>query len=701
MSEFMKKKMLITGVSGLLGNNLAYYLKDHYDILGLCNLHMVTIEGVDTKNIDLLSKTAFLKCVEKFCPDVIVHCASLTNVDFCETNKELTERVNIDGTRIVVEALRGSKAKLVYISTDSVYDGDKGNFSENDPVNPLNYYGKSKYEGELASLKHNNTLIFRTNIFGWNIQKKDSLAEWILRELINKKAIQCFVDVHFSSIYTFEFANILVSALLKDLRGIYNCGSSSSLTKYEFAVKIAESFGLDKFLIKPISIDISHLKAVRGKNLSLNVDKLSNELVNGLPSVDECINRFRQDFNGGLPSRIRHEFIPYGRQSIDEDDVKAVIEVLHSSNLTQGPKVANFESALREVAGANYVVAVNSGTSALHIACLAAGVGPGDEVITSPNTFVASANCVVYCGATPVFSDIDPRTYNISPTEIERKITGKTRAIIPVHFAGQSCDMEAIKCIRDSEEKKYGHKIFIIEDACHALGSLYKGKKVGSGVFSDMTVLSFHPVKHITTGEGGAVLTNDEFLYKRLRRLRSHGITSSKDEFMSRDNETLAKDGAPWLYEQIELGYNYRITDIQCALGISQLRKLPDFTKRRTELVELYNSLFSGLNFVTTQYESPLCRTNFHLYVLLVDFNKTSKNRIQLMLGLRDKGIQTQVHYIPVHTQPYFQEKFGYKWGEYPVAEDYYKKCLSIPLFPSMSNGEARTVADLVCRLLD
>ncbi|MBW1806295.1 MAG: aminotransferase class I/II-fold pyridoxal phosphate-dependent enzyme, partial [Deltaproteobacteria bacterium] len=268
--------------------------------------------------------------------------------------------------------------------------------------------------------------------------------------------------------------------------------------------------------------------------------------------------------------------IPYGRQYIDEDDIQAVTEVLRSEWLTQGPNTVEFESALCEIVGAGYAVAVNSGTSALHIACLAAGVKDGDEIITSSITFVASANCTVYCGGKPVFADIDPKTYNISPGEIEKRITDKTKAIIPVHFAGQSCDMEAIQQIVNDAEKKYGHKIYIIEDACHALGSKYKGNEAGSCEFSDMAVMSFHPVKHITTGEGGVVFTNDEKLDMKLKRLRSHGITSDPEEFFSKDLAfqpsafSLQPSVNPWYYEQQVIGYNYRITNIQCALGLSQ-----------------------------------------------------------------------------------------------------------------------------------
>ncbi|MBZ0109636.1 MAG: UDP-4-amino-4,6-dideoxy-N-acetyl-beta-L-altrosamine transaminase [Candidatus Scalindua rubra] len=396
--------------------------------------------------------------------------------------------------------------------------------------------------------------------------------------------------------------------------------------------------------------------------------------------------------------------IPYGRQWIDESDIESVVNILKGDWLTQGCKVNEFEEALAAYCGVRYAVAVNSGTSALHITCLAADVKDGDDVITSPITFVASANCAVYCGAKPVFTDVDPRTYNVTSDKIEKKINTQTKAIIPVHFAGQSCDMESIHKVIKSKEKEFNKKIFVIEDACHALGSLYKNKQVGSCIYSDMTVLSFHPVKHITVGEGGAVLTNDEVLYNKLKRFRSHGITNNPDEFVYKEQAFVNPQSAienpqsvnPWYYEQVGLGYNYRITDIQCALGISQLKKLRDFSNRRREIVDMYNDAFRNIESIQIPYEPDDCNSNFHLYVLLIDFDQMGIKRSQFMNDLKKKGILTQVHYIPVNTQPYYQEKFGTGWGDCPNAEEYYQKCLSIPLFPSMTNIDVERVINSI-----
>lgn len=357
----------------------------------------------------------------------------------------------------------------------------------------------------------------------------------------------------------------------------------------------------------------------------------------------------------------------YGHQTIDQSDIDAVVETLRSDFLTCGPKVKEFEQAICDYTGAKYCVAVSNATAGLHIAAMAAGLNPGDEAITSPITFLSSANCICFTGATPVFADIDPETANIDPAEIEKRITDKTKVLIPVHFAGQSCDMEAISKIA----KK--HDLIVIEDAAHAIGSEYKNTKVGSCAYSDMTVFSFHPVKTITTGEGGAVTTNSKELYDKLCAFRAHGM--HKDGDMTNT----------WEYEMRELGYNYRMTEFQAALGISQLKKLDAFKARRREIVAYYNEHL-GLPHLIERDFSNAC---FHLYPVLVD------NRRDFYFKAREKGLNLQVHYIPVHTQPYYA-RFGYKRGDYPKAEEYYAHCISLPLYPSLTDDD---LTEIVKRL--
>lgn len=378
-------------------------------------------------------------------------------------------------------------------------------------------------------------------------------------------------------------------------------------------------------------------------------------------------------------------YIPYGRQCIEQDDIDAVIQVLQSDYLTTGPKVAEFEDVVASYTGAKYAVAVANGTAALHIACMAAGVGIGDEVITTPITFAASANCALYCGAKVVFADIKEDTYNIDPAKIEEKITERTKAIIPVHFTGQSCEMDEIMRIA----KK--HNLIVIEDAAHALGASYKGQKIGS--ISDMTILSFHPVKHITTAEGGMVLTDDEELYKKLSLYRTHGITRNTD-WMEKTKDLETGLEGNWYYQQIALGYNYRISDMQCALGITQMKKLDRFVARRREIAARYDEAFAGMEGIVAPKQQKECDNSYHLYVIQV----LNKPRKQLFDGLRAAGIGVNVHYVPVYKHPYYQHN-GYGTVCCPNAEIYYSRAISLPMYPLLTDKEQEYVIGEVKRL--
>lgn len=372
--------------------------------------------------------------------------------------------------------------------------------------------------------------------------------------------------------------------------------------------------------------------------------------------------------------------IPYGKQTIEQDDIQAVVDVLQSDFLTTGPKIAEFEQTVADYVGAKYAVAISNGTSALHAACFAAGIGPGDEVITTPLTFAASANCVLYCGGTPVFADVDPKTYNIDPEDIRRKITDRTKAIIAVHLAGQPCDMDAIHNIARE------HGLIVIEDGAHALGSVYKGKKVGS--MSDMTTFSFHPVKPITTGEGGMIVTDKENFYKKMVLFRSHGIT--------RDDSMMTRNDGPWFYQQFDLGYNYRITDIQCALGCSQMKKLDRFLARRKEIVARYNEAFADCDNIITPYQLSDTESGWHLYIVQVK----NCDRRQVFEAMREKGIGVNVHYIPVYMHPYYQEH-GYENVHCANAEEIYSHIISLPLYPGLTSEQQDYVIDTLKSLCE
>ena len=374
------------------------------------------------------------------------------------------------------------------------------------------------------------------------------------------------------------------------------------------------------------------------------------------------------------------EMIPYGKQTIEQDDIQAVGDVLKSDFLTTGPKIAEFEQTVADYVGAKYAVAISNGTSALHAACFAAGIGPGDEVITTPLTFAASANCVLYCGGTPVFADVDPKTYNIDSEDIRRKITDRTKAIIAVHLAGQPCDMDAIHSLA----REYG--LIVIEDGAHALGSVYKGKKVGC--LSDMTTFSFHPVKPITTGEGGMIVTDNEDFYKKMVLFRSHGIT--------RDDSIMTRNDGPWFYQQFDLGYNYRITDIQCALGCSQMKKLDRFLAQRKKIVARYNEAFADCDNIITPYQLSDTESGWHLYIVQVK----NCDRRQVFENMREKGIGVNVHYIPVYMHPYYQEH-GYENVHCTNAEEIYSHIISLPLYPGLTSEQQDYVIDTLKSLCE
>ena len=386
--------------------------------------------------------------------------------------------------------------------------------------------------------------------------------------------------------------------------------------------------------------------------------------------------------NGGTP--VRDTYLAYGKQKIDEDDINSVVKVLKGDYLTTGPIVSEFENSVAKYVGTKYAVAVSNGTAALHMACYAAGISEGDEVLVPAITFAASSNCVLYCGGKPVFIDIDPKSYNIDINKIKEKITNKTKAIIPVDFAGQSVDMDSI--LKIAEE----YNLIVIEDAAHALGSEYKGEKVGSK--AHMTEFSFHPVKPITTGEGGVVVTNSKELYEKMILFRSHGIT--------RNSELMTENQGPWYYEQIDLGYNYRLTDIQSALGLSQIKKLDDFILKRREIVNKYNEAFKELKEIGTPFENEYSKSGYHIYVLLLNLDKLKCGRKEIFEALQAENIGVNVHYLPVYLHPYYK-KLGYKKGKCPVAEDIYNRMITIPLFPSMSDKDVKDVIKAVKKVLN
>lgn len=387
---------------------------------------------------------------------------------------------------------------------------------------------------------------------------------------------------------------------------------------------------------------------------------------------------------GGSP--VREKKIYYGRQCIDEKDIKAVESVLRSDYITCGPKVDELEERLCKVTHAKYAVAVSNGTAALHIACIAAGIGPGDEVITTPITFAASANCAVYCGATPVFADINPETYNIDPENIRAHITSKTKAVVAVDFTGQAVEVERIRAICNE------FNLVFIEDAAHSIGTTYNGEPIGS--LADMTCFSFHPVKTVTSGEGGAVTTNNKEYYDKLVLAHTHGITHEVEQMEDKNHE------GPWYYEMIQIGYNYRMTDFQAALLLSQLDKLKKFSDRRKEIVKKYDEAFSKLPQLFIQKTIPQSDTTRHLYIIQLKLDQLNCTRREFFDAMSAENVQCQIHYVPVYWFPFYQHK-GYQKGLCPKAEEMYKGIMSIPLYPALTDADVDNVIHAVTKIVE
>lgn len=380
---------------------------------------------------------------------------------------------------------------------------------------------------------------------------------------------------------------------------------------------------------------------------------------------------------------IISKFLPYGKQTLDEDDIEAVLNTLKSDFITQGPKIREFEEKIAKYCGAKYAVAFNSGTSALHGAYFALGLEKWDEMITTPNTFVATPNAALYLDAKPNFSDIELASGNLDISKVEEKITEKTKLITPVHYAGNPVDMKELSEIAQN------HDIKLIEDAAHALGAKYQGKKIGSLEYSEMAMFSFHPVKHITTGEGGIIVTNDEEYYEKLEMFRSHGVTK---------NNLVNNPDGDWYYEMQFLGFNYRITDIQTALGISQLNKLDDFVEKRRAIAKKYNEIFEDNPYFDISLENPNGKSAYHLYPILLK-NDYLAHKKEIFSKLRSEGLGVQVHYIPVYMQPYYQN-LGHKKGECPVCEDFYRREISIPMYPTLTDEDLEFVKEKLYKVI-
>ena len=703
----MKKSILITGGSGLLAVNWALSIRDEYEVTLLLHCRKISLQGVNTYIAPLNSLSDCLIVLDRHKPDLVIHTAGLTNVEECESNFKLAQEVNVDLAKNIAVACNEKSIKLIHISTDHLFSGEQELVSEETSTNPINNYAKTKLLGEHKVLENcQDALVVRTNFFCWGTKYRQSFSDFILNKLRNNESVDLFSDVFFTPILVDELSKRVHQLIDANLSGVFNVTSSERLSKYEFGVKLANCFNLDTNLINKISINDKSGLIKRPKDMSLSNDKVCETLDCKVLSIDDQLQVLKQQEDIGVADQVTLSVIPYGKHYIDEDDIRSVVDVLRHGMLTQGPKVAEFERKVANYVGAKYAVAVANGTAALHLACMALELGKGDEVITTPNTFVATSNSILYVGAKPIFVDIDEQTLNIDIAQIEQIIIDSKdiKAIFPVHFSGLPCKMDRIKQLADK------YNLSVVEDAAHALGAIYDdGSKVGNCQYSDMTILSFHPVKGIAAGEGGMITTNDQALYHKLTRLRSHGITKGNFVFPGgslADDSLINKDEALengelkcWYYEMQYLGYNYRITDIQCALAVSQMDKIDLFLGRRRQIAKYYDQAFAEIPNISPLQNHGRDNSSHHIYVVSIDFNKIGMTRHQFMQKLAGQGIGSQVHYIPVVSQPYYQA-LGYDLDDYPATKTYYQNTLTIPLYYGLTDLERNQVVSSIKTLI-
>ena len=675
--------ILFAGGSSLLASSWIRSLDHNYNYILSSHKKKIKNKKFRVISLDYSTVDKVLSQLKKHNVKILINCIGLTNIEECETNIDKALNSNTYIPKVLSKACDEGNIKFVHISTDHLYDGKKSYYSEKTPKSPLNIYGETKSKAEDEVLNNNKkSIIVRTNFFGWGPSYKNSFSDKILKHLESEKKIDLFGDVFYTPISIHELKKQILNLIELNASGIFNISSNERISKYDFGCRIARIFGYSTDLIINSSIDNCKGLVLRPKDMSLSNHKLTTYTGKVIPSIDkqlELLKKLRDEGN-------ERPVIPYSRQNISEKDIESVVEVLRSDFVTQGPIIEKFENKIAEYCNARYAYACNSGTSALHIACLSLGLKKGDIVWTSPISFVASSNCALYCNAEVDFVDIDSKTYNMSSDSLEEKLIeakkeGKLpKIVIPVHLSGQSCDMKKINQL----SLEFGFKI--IEDASHAVGAKYEGMPVGDCRYSDITVFSFHPVKIITTCEGGMCMTNDPKIAELLYRFRSHGITRQPSQM------TKIPDG-PWYYEQLELGLNYRINDVQAALGLSQMSRLDSFIKKRSKIAKRYNELLSD-SIVKLPEINEKCSSSWHLYIIRVEENKFTTHR-QLFEKFRTAGILVNIHYIPIYRQPYYKS-LGFNKNRFPESEKYYKEAISIPIFPGLRENEQDKVVSLI-----
>lgn len=686
-------RILISGGSGLLGVNWAIHRRNVDNVHILLNNKIIKIEGVTSHKTDLSCRVELAEIIKKVKPDIFIHTAGFTSVDGCELDPGKSHIANFELASNIGRVSKEFDFKLVQISTDHLFDGIRSFRSESEEIRPQNLYSKHKGQAEKEVLDLNpDALIIRSNFFGWGPSYRKSISDIVMDSFEKSTNLQMFDDVFFTPISTTKLIDCTHSLLEKREVGIFNICSDERISKYEFSVRLANKFGLNGDLIQPVQARRLIEKTKRPKDLSLSNTKLINTLKISSISIDQILDDLKNDAVSRVEIPRIGKVIPYGKHYIDQDDISAVTNILKSSFLTQGPTISTFEKQVADYVGVKYAVAVSSGTAALHLAYMALGVGPDKNVITSPNTFVATANASIFCGGDVSFSDISVTTKNIDLKDLKNSLAmnEKIHLVAPVLFSGASDGIPELCRVASSFGKA------VVEDAAQGLGASYScGAKVGSCKYSDCTVFSLHPVKSIAAGEGGIITTNNEEIYRSLLRLRSHGINKIDDPIVDKDNGFT--DGKPniWYYEMSTLGYHYRLTDIQASLVSSQMTKLDQFINKRRELAHRYKELLRNLEHIKPSQRINIDNSANHLFPVCIDYDRIGKSRNEFMHSLREHNIITQVHYIPVHTQPFYKNK-GFVPTNFPNSMAYYKKALSLPLYFSLTFEEQDFVVEKI-----
>lgn len=678
------KNILITGGSGFLSKNLSVYLNRVVHLT--YNKTKTNFKEHKYHKINLENKSLVKALIEKINPDIIINTAGLTNVEICEKKKKEAIKKNYNIVKNIVQQCINKKIKLIHISTDHLFDGlSSYKYSEKSKTKPLNFYAKTKLKGErYIQSKLSNYIIIRSNFFGWDNYNSSKFFTWIFDNINNNKKVSLYNDVFFTPVSTYELSKIIKVLIKKNFKGTINVSSNEKISKYQFGKIICEIFNFDKNNLVKAYLGFKQRSIIRPLNMSLNNLILTKKLKYRIPSIHKQILELKKHLCDGLFDNIR-KIIPYGKHFVDRKDINSVINLIKNQSLTQGKTIDEFESQVSDYVGSKYAVAVSSCSAGMHLACKAFGLSKKDEIITSPISFVSTANAGLHCGAKVRFSDIDNRSLNINNENISLVRTSKTKLILPVHFGGNSKNMQEIYKNRKNE--------LIIEDAAHSFGGSYDNKnKVGSCKFSDLTVFSLHPVKTITTAEGGIITTNNKTIYEKLICLRSHGITKNRKNFIKHN-------AGPWYYEVQDLSNHYRITDLQCSLGLSQLEKVDRFVKKRVELASNYFEGFANCkNFTIGQEFNKY--SSYHLFILRINFNKIGKTRAQVMRFLRSRGIGSQVHYIPIPMHPLY-ENLGFTTRNIPNSLKYYDEALSIPIYYDLTFKEQKKIIKIIKEILE